>query len=98
MTRSQLALTKAGAERLLAAIDTDSLSDAVLEALREVLGLDASYADDLVFARAAKLAGWSGERVAALRLRNADVLTSVAIDLCELRVLRAERRSVEEQH
>ena len=98
MVGSQTPLTKAGAERLLAAIDTEALFDAVVGALRWVLGLDATDADDAVLARAVELAGWSGERASALRARNADELTSIAIDLCELRVLAPERRSTGEQH
>ena len=95
---SQSPLTKAGAERLLAAIDTEALFDAVVGALRWVLDLDATHVDDAVLARAVELAGWSGERASALRARNADVLTSIAIDLCELRVLVPEQRSTGEQH
>ena len=98
MTGSQRPLTKAGAEELLAAIDTEALFDAVLGALRGVLGLDATFVDDAVLTRAGELAAWSGERVSALRTRNAGALTAIAIDLCELRVLGAERRSAGEQH
>ncbi len=98
MTDDQSRLTKAGAERLLAAIDTDVLFDALVGSMRAVLRLDALSTDDAVLASAAQVAGWSAEHVSALRSGNEDALTSMAIELCEFRVLGSLRRCVGDQH
>lgn len=94
----QSRLTKAGAEKLLGAIDTDMLFASFVDAARTVLRLDPLHTDSTVLERAAEIGGWNPELLVAVRSKNADALASVAIDLCELRVFRAERRSVGEQH
>lgn len=98
MTGKQARLTKVGAERLLGAIDTEMLFDAFVDAARSVLCLDATHAVGVVLERAAFVGGWSPELHAAVVAKDANALNSVAIDLCELRVLGAERRSVGEHH
>lgn len=101
VTGEQSPLTKAGAERLLDTVDTvdtDLLFGAFVDAARSVLRLDAKHADGAVLERAANVGGWSPELLAAVVSKDEHALTSLAIDLCELRVLGAQRRSVGEQH
>ena len=98
VTGEQSPLTKAGAERLIGTVDTDLLFGAFVDAARSVLRLDAKHADGAVLERAANVGGWSPELLAAVVSKDEHALTSLAIDLCELRVLGAQRRSVGEQH
>ncbi len=91
-------LTKAHAERLVAAVDTNDLCSAIEASLRFLLDPEPGTDADALYSIAACQGRWTEEYLVLLRERNTEALHGLAIDLAELRMVPTQRRFDGEPH